>query len=67
MILKKMQCAKKKANILFLPILSYNKAKISKTIDIFKELILCLNLDDNVFENKVVIVKNDWLIIQNII
>lgn len=62
-----MQCAKEKANILFLPTLPYNKTKISKTIDIFKKLILRLNLDDNVFENKIVMVKNDWLIIQNII
>lgn len=46
MPLKEMQCAKKKADILFLPTLSYNKSKIDEIINIFEELIQCLDLND---------------------
>ena len=63
MLLKEMQCAKKKANILSLPTLPYNKAEISETIDIFRKLIQRLDLDDNVFEDKIVMTKGDWLIV----
>lgn len=59
MPLKKMQCTKKKANILSLPILPYNKAGISEIIDIFKELIQHLDLDDYVFKDKIVMAKED--------
>ena len=50
---------KEKVNILFLPILSYDKSKISETIDILRELIQCLNLDNVVFEDKIVMVTEN--------
>ena len=63
MPLKEIQCAKKKANILLLSTLSYNNAEINETIDILEELIQRLDQDDYIFENKVVMAKEDWLII----
>lgn len=39
MLVKKMQCIKKNADILALPILTYNKAEMSEIIIIFRELI----------------------------
>lgn len=54
-------------NILLLPTLPYNKSEINKTIDILRELIQHLNLDDYIFENKIVMVKRDWLMVRNII
>ncbi len=66
MLLKSIQCVKEKANILLLPILPYDESEISETIDILRELIQCLSLDDYVFEDKIVIVKEDWLTVQNI-
>ena len=39
MPLKKIKCNKEKANILPLPKLPYEKAEISETIDILRELI----------------------------
>ncbi len=39
MPLKEMQYIKKKADILLLPTLPYNKSEISETIDILKKLI----------------------------
>lgn len=59
MPLKEIQCIKKKADILPLSILPYNKFKISKTIDILKELIQRLNFDDYIFKDKIVMVKGD--------
>ena len=66
MPLKKIQSVKEKTNILFLSILSYNKSEISKTIDILRKLIQCLNFDNYVFKDKIVMVKKDWLMVQNI-
>lgn len=66
MPLKEMQCAKDKANILLLPTLPYNESEISETIDILRELIQYLDLDDYVFEDKVGMAKRDWLTIRNI-
>lgn len=66
MPLKKMQCAKEKANILPLPTLPYDKSKISKTIDILGELIQRLDPDDYVFKDKVMMAKKHWLTIWNI-
>ena len=57
MPLKEMQCIKEKADILSLPKLLYNKSAISEIIDILRELIQCLDLDNYVFEDKIVIVK----------
>lgn len=51
------------ANILFLLILLYNKFKINKSINIFKELIQYLNINNFTFKNKIVIVKKNRLII----
>lgn len=51
------------ANILFLPILLYNKFKINKSINIFKELIQCLNIYNFTFKKKIAIVKKNRLII----
>ena len=59
MLLKEIQYIKEKANILSLLILSYNKSEINETINILKEIIQCLNLDDYVFEDKIIIVKED--------
>lgn len=67
MSLKKIQCPKRKANILLLLILPYDKSKISETIDILRELIQCLDLNDYFFENKLVIAKKDLLSIRNIL
>lgn len=61
-----MQYIKKKVDILSLPILPYHKSKISETIDILKELIYYLDFDDYVFEDKIMMVKKNWLTIQNI-
>ena len=61
-----MQYAKEKANILPLPTLPYNEAEIIETIDILSELIQRLDLDDYVFEDKVVMAKGDWLTVRNI-
>lgn len=58
-----MQYTKEKADILLLPILFYNKAKISKTINIFIKLIQRLDLDNYIFEDKVVMAKGDSLTI----
>lgn len=66
MPLKEMQCAKDKANILLLPTLPYNESEISETINILRELIQYLDLDDYVFEDKVGVAKRDWLTIRNI-
>lgn len=59
MLLKKIQCVKKKADILSLPILPYDKSEINKTINIFRELIQRWNFDNYIFENKIVMVKGD--------
>ncbi len=61
MLLKEIQCVKEKADILPLPTLPYDKSEISETIDILRELIQRLSLDDYVFEDKIVMVKGDWL------
>lgn len=66
MPLKELQCAKEKANILSFPVLPYNKFEISETIDILRKLIQRFDLNDNVFEDKVVMAKGDWLTVQNI-
>ena len=58
-----MQYIKEKADILPLPTLPYNESKISETIDILRELIQCLDLDDYIFEDKIVMVKKNWLIV----
>lgn len=63
MQLKEMQCIKEKANILSLPILPYNKFQINETINIFKKLISYLNLNNYVLNNKIVIIKRDWLMV----
>lgn len=54
-----MQCIKEKTDILFLPILPYNKSKISKTINIFRESIQYLDFNNYAFEDKIVIVKRN--------
>lgn len=66
MLLKEIQCVKKKADILLLSILPYDESKISETINILRELIQHLNLNDYVLEDKIVIIKKDWLTVQNI-
>ena len=66
MPLKEIQCVKEKVDILFLPTLPYDKSEISKTINILRKLIQYLNLNNYVFEDKIVIVKRDWLMVQNI-
>ena len=58
-----MQYSKKKANFLLIPTLLHNKSKISDSIDVLRELIQCLDFDDNIFEDKVVMTKRDWLLI----
>lgn len=54
-----MQCVKKNAYILSLLILFYNISKISKIINIVKELIQRLDFDNYIFENKIKIVKRN--------
>ncbi len=61
-----MQCIKEKTDILPLPTLPYDKSEINETFDILRELIQCLDLDDYVFEDKIVMVKGDWLTVRNI-
>ncbi len=53
MPLKEIQCVKEKANILPLPTLPYDESEISETIDILRELIQRLSLDNYVFEDKI--------------
>ncbi len=66
MPLKEIQYIKEKADILPLPTLPYDKSEISETIDILRELIQRLSLDNYVFEDKIVMVKRDWLTVRNI-
>ncbi len=66
MPLKEIQCIKEKADILLLPTLPYNESEICETIDILRELIQYLSLDNYIFEDEIVMVKRDWLTVQNI-
>lgn len=66
MLLKKMQYFKKKTNILSLSILFYNKCKIKKNLTIFRKLMQYLDFNNYVFEDKIMIVKKNWLTVQNI-
>lgn len=53
----------KNANILLLPKLFYNKFEIIKTINILKKLIKCLDFNNYIFEDKIVIIKKNRLIV----
>ncbi len=67
MPLKEIQCIKEKVNILILPSLPYNESEISEIIDILRELIQRLNLNNYVFEDKIVMVKEDWLTVRTLL
>lgn len=66
MLLKKIQYAIQVANILLLPILSFDKSKISKIIEILGKLIIYLGLDSHILYSKKVILKCNYMTIWNI-
>lgn len=51
---------------LTLELLPYNKSEISETIDILKKLTQYLNFNNYVFNDKIVMIKGDWQMVQNI-
>lgn len=63
MPLKNIQCAVIKADIIPLPILPLNKAKISETIDILRCLVERLGLT-GVVNDKIVPIKRDYLTVR---
>lgn len=64
MPLKNIQYLIKKADIILLPILLLNEAKILETIDILYCLIECLGLK-GIIKDKIVLIKGDYLTVKN--
>lgn len=62
--LKDIRCLISKADIISLPILPLNKAKISETINILRCLIECLGLE-GIVKDKIVPIKGNYLIVKN--
>lgn len=65
MPLNDIQYSISKADIISLPILPLNHAKISETIEIQHYLVERLGLE-NIIENKVVPIKADYLTVRNV-
>lgn len=64
-LLRDIRCSLKKANILLLPPLPYNKGTISGSIDIIRKLADRLELTDDVIRDKVIWIKEDLMTVRN--
>ncbi len=64
-LLNDKMCPFTKANVVLLPTLAFNKRTIVGTIDVLQTIAICLDLTDKMLNNKVVIMRDNLLIIRN--
>ena len=60
-----MRCKIEKAEILPLPTLAYNESIISGILDILQNITQLLGFTNDIIRNKVIILKDDLLIVRN--
>lgn len=63
MLLPDIRYRLKKVDSFVLPILVYNENMISRYIDIIRELVDRLELMDDVVRNKIILIKEDLMIV----